>query len=106
MTVDPRAHARGGDPATSHAAARHLSAKRSMLRRLLWAYHDAALTAEQAADVCGYAADDGAWKRVSDLAVLGWIEDTGETRPARSGRAQMVRRITDDGRRELWGVSE
>jgi hypothetical protein len=77
-----------------------------MMRRLLWAYHTAPRTAEEAADTAGYGPDSGAWKRVSDLAVLGWIEDTGDTRPARSGRAQIVRRITDDGRRELWSVEE
>lgn len=104
--VDPRAHARNTDPGTSHAAARRLSPKTTMMRRLLWAFHDRALTAEEAADICGYGPESGAWKRVSDLAVLGWIEDTGSTRPARSGRQQMVRRITDDGRRELWSTEQ
>lgn len=100
--VDPRAHARNTDPSTSHAAARRLSPKTTMMRRLLWAYHDGPLTAEEAADICGFLPAEGAWKRVSDLALLGWIEDTGHSRPARSGREQMMRRITEDGRRELW----
>jgi hypothetical protein len=73
-----------------------------MRRRLLMAYADHAdLTAEEAADVCGYDPEAGAWKRCSDLAVAGLIEDTGERRPARSGRQQMARRITLVGILEL-----
>jgi hypothetical protein len=94
MSLDPHTHARAGDPDTSHAAARQLEA-RTMLRRLLLAYadHDS-LTAEEAADACGYTADEGAWKRCSDLANQGLVEDTGERRLARSGRWQMARQIT------------
>lgn len=72
-----------------------------MLRRLLLAYADRNLTAEQAADACGYTADQGAWKRCSDLANQGLVEDTGDRRLARSGRPQMVRQITLAGILEL-----
>jgi len=101
MDLDPRTHARRTDPGTSHDAAAQLSQKRTMMRRLLAAYAIGPMTADEASHVCGYTPRDGAWKRVSDLAALGLIEDTDVTRPGRSGRAQMVRRITDDGRATL-----
>ena len=93
----PKTHARSGDPATSHAAARQLSDKTTMMRRLLVAFGSRAMTAEEAADACSFTAEEGAWKRVSDLANLGLIEDTGQTRQSRAGRAQVVRRITQEG---------
>ena len=99
--LDPRTHARTLDPATSHDAARQLTDKATMLRRLLAAYAIGPMTADEATHVCGYTPRDGAWKRISDLAQLGLIEDTDVTRVGRSGRAQMVRRITDEGRRAL-----
>jgi hypothetical protein len=93
--LDPRTHARRGDPDTSHAAAHQLEHTDPMRRALLKAYADHAdLTAEEAADACGYVADQGAWKRCSDLANAGLVEDTGQRRRARSGRQQMARAIT------------
>lgn len=99
--LDPLTHARTGDPDTSHTAAVRLSDKRTMMRTLLVAFNRRPLTSEEAADICGYDASSGAWKRVSDLHQLGLIEDTGLRRVGRSGRAQMVRRITGDGRAAL-----
>lgn len=96
--LDAHTHARTTDPDTSQAAAHEIGdSRQTMIRHLLRAYSirpSTGLTAEEAADWCRYTAESGAWKRVSDLAQLGWIEDTGSRRTARSGRGQMVRRIT------------
>ena len=98
MDLDPRAHARRTDPDTSHAAAAQLSAKDHMMRRLLAAYLAAGdLSTDEAVSRAGYTARDGAWKRVSDLAGLGYLIETGERRTGSSGRKQLVRRITDAG---------
>jgi hypothetical protein len=96
-TLDPRLHARRTDPETSHEAAERLASKKTMLWRLLLMYASGDFTAEEVADECGYTAADGPWKRVSDLVVLGYIEHTGQQRVGRSGRNQMVRRITSTG---------
>lgn len=101
MSLDPHTHARTTDPATSHLAARQLADKTTMLRRLLWAYAARPMTAEEASDYCGYSAEDGAWKRASDLAARGLIVDTDYNRPGRSGRLQIVRAITQAGRDAL-----
>lgn len=102
--LDPRWHARRGDPDTSHAAASELSDKTTMMRRLLAVHVGPGLTSEEASWVCGYTAEDGAWKRVSDLAVLGLITDTGVRRFGSSGRRQMVRRVTEEGGEVLDGT--
>jgi len=99
--LDPHTHARTTDPDTSSAAARRLSDKRTMMRRLLRAFEAGDSTAEEVAARCGYTAADGAWKRVSDLRNAGWVEDTGHRRPGSSGRQQMVLAITDAGRDQL-----
>lgn len=99
--LDPHTHARTTDPATSHRAAQRLTDKTTMLRRLLWAYAVKPMTAEEAADYCQYSAEDGAWKRSSDLAARGLIADTDYARPGRSGRLQIVRAITQEGRNAL-----
>ena len=101
MTLDPHTHARTTDPATSHLAAAKLTDKTTMLRKLLWAYAVRPMTAEEASDYCGYTAADGAWKRSSDLAARGLIVDTDQARTGRSGRLQIVRAITQDGRDAL-----
>lgn len=101
---DPHTHARTTDPDTSHEAAVKLTDKATMLRTLLTKYHRfqfQGLTAEEASGLCGYTASEGAWKRVSDLKRLGWVEDTGGTRRGVSGRSQAVLRITDAGREQL-----
>jgi hypothetical protein len=103
--LDPRSHARATDPSTSLNAAVELTDKATMMRNLLYAYRndmtDGGLTAEEACAAASYTAEDGAWKRVSDLKAAGWIEPTGTTRPGLSGRAQAVCRITDTGRQAL-----
>lgn len=101
--LDPTSHARRTDPETSHESARRLSDKSVMIRALLRTFDawPTGLTAEEAAAFAGYAPAAGAWKRVSDLAAFGWIEDTGRTRIATTGRPQVVRAITDEGRRVL-----
>jgi predicted ArsR family transcriptional regulator len=102
IVLDPRAHARRGGPDTSRSAAEDTgNARTTMLRLLLRTYADRGpLTAEEAADHAGIDQWQAS-KRVSDLDRLGWIEDTGQRRQGRAGRAQMVRHITDAGLREL-----
>lgn len=101
IVPDPRTLARVTDPETSQTAAWRLSGKAGTMRRvLLECYtHDGGMTAEEAAIRAGFTAEDGAWKRVSDLLNAGLLEDTGETRPGRSGRQQRVLRITTTGSR-------
>lgn len=100
--LDPRTHARRTDPDTSRAAAHDLgNARITLMRSLLRTFADrGTLTAEEAADLSGVDQWQAS-KRVSDLDNLGWIEDTGWRRRGRAGRTQMVRQITDAGRREL-----
>jgi hypothetical protein len=99
--LDPRTHARTSDPGTSHEAAARLTNKRTMMRRLLTEFLRRPMTAWEAGEACGYSADEGAWKRVSDLANEGWVEDTGATRIGPKNRRQIVWAITDDGRAAL-----
>jgi hypothetical protein len=101
LELTPEKLHRTEDPWTSRAAARQLKAN-TMRRRLLEMFRRwGPLTAEGVANSAGYGAEDGAWKRVSDLLNLGLIEDTGETRTASSGRQQRVLRITAKGREAL-----
>ena len=92
---------RATDPDTSAAAAASLGNPVVAMRRtLLQQYHLArlnGLTAEEASYAAGYTPADGAWKRVSDLQNAGYVEDTGRTRSANSGRQQRVLVITDKG---------
>jgi hypothetical protein len=106
MTLDPHKHARRSDPDTSKEAAERLTGKRSMMRRLLIAYLGRDLTAEEATRAAGYGPADCAWKRVSDLKAVGYIEDTGVRRPGESGRRQAVLGITKTGRRALLDRSQ
>lgn len=94
--LDPRTHARTTDPDTSHEAAARLGPAGTMMAALLGAFLDADLTCEQAALSCGYE-PERASKRVSDLANVEWITDTGERRVGRTGRRQIVWHITDNG---------
>lgn len=105
MTVypyDPEAHARRTDPDTSHEAARRLRPG-AMMRRILAAYAVAGpMISDEAVAYCGYNAGAGAWKRVSDLTGLGYLRFTGDRRLSyRTNRMQMVREITDAGRKAL-----
>lgn len=102
----PRELARSTDPATSKAAAARAQRK-SMLDSLLAAFCvHGQMTAEEAAHACGYTAEDGAWKRVSDLLAVGMLEvvvlpgGQEKTRSGSSGRAQRVLQATKAGRLE------
>lgn len=99
LEFEARKLARREDPETSHQAARLLGGKAgTMRRRLLIAFGaSGGLTAEEAANLCGFTAADGAWKRVSDLKNAKLIAPMGKTRPASSGREQQVLGITDLG---------
>ena len=89
--------ARTTDPDTSHAAGDQLSKsnRETMCGRLLAQIRLRPLTAEQAAEAAGYAPQDGAWKRVSDLRNAGLVVDSGLRRPGRSGRSQIVWKCRD-----------
>ena len=90
---------RATDPDTSAAGARHIRPKvGSQIMLLLQVYRDHSiygLTDEQACTLATLV--NGGWKRCSDLRRLGWIEPTGETRPATSGVPQRICRITAAG---------
>lgn len=95
--VEPEKQARLTDPSTSHEAARKLKPG-SMRRNLLQTFSRyPGMTAEEAANVAGYGAVHGAWKRVSDLLRDGLLSDTGHTRTASTGREQRVLVITQKG---------
>lgn len=109
MTDDWAAeHARSSDPQTSKDAAASLQDHdiTSLCFRLLRQYFilGDGLTDEEAAKrAAGYGKQPspGAWKRCSDLRREGWIEPTGETRRASSGRQQQVCAITEVGKQQL-----
>lgn len=102
VTIPPPEHlARTNDPATSKAAASRAK-RETIIRRLLLAYLWNDYTAEEAAKWCGFSAQDGAWKRVSDCIKAGYLEPVladGEivTRAGSSGRQQRVLTITPAG---------
>ena len=98
--LDPVTHARRTDPDTSRAAATRLRDQRTMMRALLSTFVVADRTCEEAALVAGYDPEKAS-KRVSDLRNLGYLVDTDARRQGRSGREQIVRRITLAGRRAL-----
>lgn len=97
----PKTHARTEDPDTSKAAARQVSRRQrqAMRARLLDAFRCSpwGLSAEQAAAAAGYTADDGAWKRVSDLERDGLVEDSGTRVQGSHGRQVRVLVITEAG---------
>lgn len=90
---------RASDPTTSQQGAAHIRPKTgSQMNMLLAAYRKHpiyGLTDEEASTLAGL--NNGGWKRCSDLRRLGFIEPTGETRPALSGVQQRVCRITGEG---------
>jgi len=96
---------RSGDPETSHDAAESLSeGRKTMALKLLKAFeqHPEGLTAEEASDICGYSADKGAWKRVSDLKNAGYlrpktVDGVEVTRLSSSNRSQRVLTTTYSG---------
>ena len=102
---------RATDPDTSVDAAYSIKPDKMMGELLMAFYtHPHGLTADEAADKCGYTDEDGAWRRVSDLLYCGVIDivrtPTGRavTRPGRRGRSQQVKAITPAGIAEvrLW----
>lgn len=90
--------ARSSDPTTSREAAESLSDyRKTMAKSLLKAFKENSegLTAEEASLLCGYSAEHGAWKRVSDLRNAGYIEPkivdgVEATRVSSSNRKQRV----------------
>lgn len=87
----PRRLARTTDPVTSKQAAAKVQ-RATMLHNLTTVFQQnwGGLTAEEAAQIAGYSAADGAWKRVSDLLNTGVLTDTGLTREGSSGRQQRI----------------
>ena len=89
---------RTGDPSTSVEAAASMSeSRKAMAKKLLLAFKNnpEGLTAEEASLLCGYSAENGAWKRVSDLKNAGLIEPKivegqESTRLSSSNRKQRV----------------
>lgn len=72
--------------------------------RLLDVYdnYDAPLTSEEAAKLAGLPMRSCFWKRCSELCIdLGYLADTGKTRPGDAGSARIVYVITDRGRAAL-----
>lgn len=94
--LDPRTHAKRGDPDTSHAAAARLGSKTTVLAQILGTYLEHDRTAQEASAVAGFSYQQGA-KRVSDLLNQGLITDTGRRRVGTFGREQMVCAITRAG---------
>lgn len=96
---------RKSDPKTSHKAAKSALPRTSSQKiRLLSAFRSRRdMTADEAGVATGLAEKAGCcyWHRVSDLNKEGFIELTGETRPARSGEHQRIYRITESGRELL-----
>ena len=103
LTVyDAIPHARTSDPATSHESAARLADKHTMMRTLLLVFAGhTALSAERAAHLAGYGPEDGAWKRVSDLKRLGWVDPTGDTTLSSQGRRVALLAVSEKGRQQL-----
>ena len=56
------------------------------------------LTADEAAEIAGMANNRSCyWKRISELASIGYLENTDQTRQGLAGRQQMVRTISEAG---------
>lgn len=103
--------ARRTDPDTSHSAAK-LFNKENNRRRLLEAYAAAypeGLTAEEASEAAGILTKSASpmrraydlYKSLPDLGDRPMCEETGETRPSKSGATMKVHRITIEGRNWL-----
>jgi hypothetical protein len=92
--------ARTSDPDTSHEAEDALASRGHQVWQVVHAaylYRDmAGVTQDEAADRTGLTTHE-AGRRLSDAVAMGYLEDTGLRRPGQSGRAQMVRRITEQG---------
>ena len=83
----------------SASAPAHAGSSRCTARSAPIARHErSGLTVELACSLAGFTADDGAWKRVSDLQRDGLVADTGLRALGSAGRLVRVLRITDAGR--------
>lgn len=95
----PEPTARATDPITSHQAAddakRNVKATRKQVL-LAHASHPSGLTDYELADIVGLQ-QNSAGKRRGDLRDVGYVEQTGDRRPAPSGSSCIVWRITRDG---------
>ena len=97
---------RNTDPTTSRKAAEQVAPRRgSQMARLLACYGQAVLglTDDQAGQKVAEISSiiPGYWKRCADLRRLGYIVDTGTTRPTNSGSLGMVCAITAKGQEAL-----
>lgn len=93
---------RSSDPSTSRKAAEQVAVRAgTQMARLLAQYAMASigLTDDQAGQRAGLT--NGYWKRCADLRRLGYITDTGTTRPTLSGSQGMVCVITVLGQEAL-----
>ena len=108
MVVNGGQGYRNNDPKTSKRAAEKAVIKSGSQRfRLLVWYNERAmgLTAEEAGELSGLAQKNACyWKRCSELRRMGFIEDTGQTRMAKTGNQQIVCQITEAGRLALKGA--
>lgn len=99
--------ARVSDPATSHRAAAAVAPKAGTAKERLLRAHASrpdGLTDREAAELAGLSLRSEYATRCSELARLGWIADTDETRPDPETRAdRMVRRLTPLGREVSGG---
>lgn len=100
---------RSDDPWTSEQGAKDVAVRKgSQQARLLIEYArqenwTRGLTSEEAGNASGLSANPRCcyWKRCSELAVLGLIEDTGEARLSSAGSPQRVFRISMSGMRHV-----
>jgi hypothetical protein len=86
--------ARSTDPATSHEAARSVEPHITSLQALVLKYlKDSPMTDEELVRClsdCSYMSPSGIRTRRCELVRAGLVEDTGLTRPTRSGRRSIV----------------
>lgn len=90
---------RNTDPDTSKDAAPKTRSLTDDHMQLLTIYkRHGGLTADEAGGLCGMVERRACyWKRISELAALGYLVDTGERRIGLAGKLQMVRSITEAG---------
>ena len=90
---------RNTDPDTSRDAAPKTRSLTDDHMHLLTIYkRHGGLTADEAGGLCGMVERRACyWKRISELAALGYLVDTGERRMGLAGKLQMVRTITEAG---------
>jgi predicted ArsR family transcriptional regulator len=101
-------HVRRSDPATSVAALdslrRHLPAQRMAVLTVV-ANSDCGATAWDVVDRLDRIQRNVASRRLTDLAQAGLVVDTGTTRIGRTGRPEIVWRVTEAGRTVMAEVA-